>query len=188
MEWVYKDENAIIDKVDILWSNHGENTRNVIEKGVPNNEYYVWNIPETFTNYKQPVILWPQDGSINVYRNPIIRILPDVTTNEITDSSFIIIDSGYFISPIPDASFNVVLEMRDTLNRVVYSGDASISFSLLGNKINTVTVPDPIIFPGNLDPKKIDIYVANSVTTYNDALVGTNEPQSFDVIRNVTIV
>jgi len=194
IEWTYVDENAIINKVDILWSNHGENTRNVIEKGVPNNEYYVWNIPETFTNYKHPVIIWPEDPSIGVsiYRNPIIRILPDINNNEITASSFNVVDSGYFISPTPDASVNVVLEMRDNLNRVVYSGDASLYFNLKGNKIdesNPATLPyGPIVFPGTIDFKIIDIYVVNSVTSYNDALVGTNSADAFGVIRNVTIV
>jgi hypothetical protein len=189
IEWDYTDENAIINKVDILWSNHGENTRNIIERSVPNNEYYVWNIPQNFTNYKQPIIIWPQDASVSIYRAPIVTILPDTADNKITGSSFYVVDAGYFISSDPDASANIVLEMRDQANKVVYTGDTSIYFTLKGNKLSGFEVPgEDVVFPGNIDYKVIDIYVVNSVTTYNEAIVGTNSPEAFGVIRNVTIV
>ena len=195
LEWDYKDENAIINKVDILWSNSGENTRYVIEKGVTNNEYYFWNIPTTFTTFKHPSIIWPTDVSIFVYREPIIRILPDVTTGEISSSSFHIIDGGYFISPISDASFNIVLEMKDDSNGVHYSGDASISFRLKDNKLDetdmsyTVELPfGDVVFPGTVAYKEIDIYVVNSATAYNDSLVLSDENGAFGVVRNVKIV
>jgi len=189
LEWEYTNENAIINKVDILWANTGENTRNVIEKGVPNNEYYVWNVPENFTTYKNPVILWPEDVSINIYRDPIVRILPDPVTNLISESSFIIVDQGYFLSPIPDASANIILEMRNTLNEVVYSGDASIYFSLEGNMLSSFTLPyGDILFPGNIDYKIIDLYVVNSVAAYNDPLVQTDDAEAFGVIRNITVI
>jgi len=189
MEWEYTDENAIINKVDILWSNTGENTRNVIERGVPNNEYYIWNIPESFTNYKHPTFLWPEDVSVRIYRPPIVRILPDLNTKVISESSFNIVDEGYFLSPAPDSSVNVVLEMRDTQNKVVYSGDASIYATLEGNKLSSFTLPyGDIIFPGNIDYKQIDIYVVNSVATYNETIVQTNQADAFGVIRNVTVI
>ena len=195
LEWDYKDENAIINKVDILWSNSGENTRYVIEKGVTNNEYYFWNIPTTFTTFKHPSIIWPTDVSIFVYREPIIRILPDITTREIDSSSFHIIDGGYFISPISDASFNIVLEMKDDSNAVHYSGDASIYFRLKDNKLDetdmsyTVELPfGDVVFPGTVAYKEIDIYVVNSATAYNDSLVLSDENGAFGVVRNVKIV
>jgi len=192
LEWEYTDENAIINKVDILWSNSGENVRNVVQKGVFNNEYYIWNIPESFTTYKHPAIIWPDDTSVNIYRDPIIKILPDVCTGLISTSSFTIVDSGYFISSNPDASVNVILEMKNTSNQVFYSGDASLYFNLLGNKINEttpVTLPyGNILFPGTIDYKIVDIYVVNSVTAYDDALVLTDTAGAFGVIRNVTII
>jgi len=181
IEWTYHDENSNINRISAYWLNHGENEKNLIEKLVPNNEYYVWNIPETFTNYKHPVILWGEDSSISLYRKPIVRILPDTVTKEISESSFTIVDSGYFLSPQPDISINAVLEMKDTLGKVIYSGDASLYFNLIGNKIDEnhpVTLPyGNIIFPGLVDYKLIDIQIANSV----------NE-DVFDVIQNIKIV
>ena len=200
IEWDYINENAIINKVDVLWSDAGDNVRNVIERGVPNNEYYVWNIPDNFTEYKHPIILWPEDPSISgvtIYRPPLIRILPDMTNNEITSNSFHIIDGGYFISPTPNSSVNVVLEMRDISNKVVYSGDASLYFVLKGNKLDedeaniddTVKLPyGPIIFPGDVYSKTIDIYIVNSVIAHDDTLVSSDQAEAFGVIRNVTIV
>jgi hypothetical protein len=198
LEWEYKNENSIINRVDILWSNSGENNRNVIEKGVINNEYYVWNIPESFTSFKHPVIIWPQDGNVHIYREPLIRILPDITTGEITASSFNVLDGGYFISNTPDTSINIVLEMKDINNNLVYSGDSSIYINIIGNKIpedgsseDAVFLPEGSIhFPGSLDKayKIIDLYIVNSVTGYNSSLITTEQSSSFGIIRNITII
>lgn len=192
MEWEYINENAIINKVDILWSNAGENERFVIEKGVPNHEYYVWNIPESFTTYKNPAIIWNLPPAVSFYREPILRILPNPTTKVIDESSFIVIDPGYFISPASDASINIVLEMKDTNNKVVYSGDASAYLNLDGYKLSTtnpVTLPyGDIVFPGSVESKEIDIYVVNSVAAYDEPMPQTSDSQAYGVIRNVTIV
>lgn len=193
IEWDYINENAIINKVDIMWSYAGLNERYMIEKGVINNEYYSWNIPESFTNYKHPVIIWP-DSSVVIYREPIIRILP--TSGFIDESSFKILDGGYFISDIPDASINIVLEMRDSNNALVYSGDSSIYFTLSGNKLpedgsglDAVTMPYGMVaFPGTAEAKLIDLYVVNSVTGLNHNLVLTDDNATFGVIRNITVI
>jgi hypothetical protein len=181
IEWDYTQENAIISRIDVFWLNHNYNERNVIERVVPNHEYYIWNIPESFTNYKHPAILWSTDSSVSIYRDPIIRILPDTSSKIIDSGSFTIVDSGYFLSPKPDVSINAVLEMKDSLGRITYSGDASLYFNLVGNKIdesNPVTLPyGDIIFPGNVDFKLIDIQIANSVNG-----------DVFDVIQNIKIV
>jgi len=199
LEWDYFDENAIVNRVDVLWSETGENDRNVIERLVPNHEYYVWNIPENFTDYKHPAIIWPSesDSSVSIYRDPIIRILPDVCTGEITSSSFHIVDGGYFLSPEEDSSVNVILEMMDDDGNVYYSGDSSLYFVLSGHKLDedevnisdTVKLPyGSIYFPGTVDYEIVDIYVVNSVTGYDNALIGTDEGESFTVVRNVTII
>ena len=159
--------------------NQGTTAKNVIEKGVPNHEYYVWNIPESFTDYNHPVLLFGEDSSISVYRQPIIRILPDVNTGEITANSFYVIDGGYFISA-SDTSINLVLEMKDNNGVISYTGDASIKINITGNKIDEttpVTIYDPVYFPGTIDYKVIDIHIANSV---NNDVVG--------IVQNIIII
>lgn len=180
LEWEYKHEAGNINRVDVLWANSGETDKNVVERLVPNHEYYLWNIPETFTDYKHPSIVWCEDSSISIYRQPIIRILPDVCTNQIKASSFYIVDEGYFLSNTPDTSIRIILEMKNDNNRVVFSGDASIYINIVGNKINEddpVTFDGSVYFPGTVDYKVVDIYIANSVD--NDI---------YDKVENVMII
>ena len=192
LEWDYINENSIINKVDILWSYAGENDRNKIETSVSNNEYYAWNIPENFTAYKHPSIIWPQDGSISVYRQPVIRIIPDLSTNEISETSFNVFDVGYFLSPEADTSINIVLEMKDDNNQVYYSGDASIFLNIVDYRIdidNPISMPEGnIAFPGTVDYKIIDIYVVNSLIGYSNTITSADDVNTFGVIRNVIVV
>lgn len=179
IEWDYTKEGAIINKIDTYWLNHGTITQNLIEKGVPNHEYYVWNIPENFTTYNHPTLIFGEDNNISIYRQPIIRILPDVSTKQITVSSFNIIDEGYFVSP-RDTSINLVLEMKNDNGDISYTGDTSIKINIIGNKIDEttpVTIYGSIYFPGTIDYKLIDIHIANSV---NNDVCG--------VIENITII
>jgi hypothetical protein len=178
IEWDYTKENAIINRINAYWLHHNNNERHLIEQLVPNHEYYIWNIPETFTNYRHPVIIWSTDSSVSVYREPNVRIIPDTSTGDISANSFMIVDKGYFLSPLRDMSVNAVLEMRNDSGGVVYSNDGSLYFNLVGNKLDSVVLPDgPIRFPGTVDYKLIDIQIANSVN-----------PEVYDVIQNIKIV
>lgn len=180
IEWNYTQENAIINKIDAYWADHGTNDLKLIEKGVPNHQYYIWNIPETFTTYTHPELIYSEDASISIYRKPAIRILPDICTGEITAGSFYVFDPGYFIAPSSDTSINLVLEMTDSLGNVTYSGDASIRINIRGYKVNEdnpVTIDGSVYFPGTIDYKLIDLYIANSVNT-----------NIFDVVQYIRII
>jgi hypothetical protein len=160
--------------------NTGTNERNVIELAVPNHEYYIWNIPETFTEYQHPFLIWSEDSSTSILRQPLIRILPDVCTGLIQTDSFNIFEPGYFIAPSSDASIYVVLEMKDDDGNISYSGDSSIRINLKGYKIDTdnpVTLDGSVFFPGTVDYKLIDIHIANSVNN-----------EVFDVVRYIRII
>lgn len=178
IEWDYTKENAIINRINVYWLYHNTNEKHLIEQLVPNHEYYIWNIPETFTNYKHPAIIWSADSSISIYREPNIKIIPDTCTGEITSTSFIFVDKGYFLSPLPDMSINAVLEMKTDTGGVVYSGDSSLYFNLIGNKLDSVVLPyGSIMFPGTVDSKLIDIQITNSVNQ-----------EVYDVIQHIKIV
>lgn len=189
IEWDYTKENAIINRVDVNWVTSGDSTPTLIERLVPNHEYYIWNIPETFTNYKHPAIIW--DPSVVIYRKPVIKILPDTSTKIIDASSFYVDDPGYFLSPYPDMSINVVLEMKNTLGKVVYSGDSSLYFNLINNKIdetNPVAINGTIEFPGAVDYKLIDIHISNSVTNYTGEESANSDNTEFGIVRYLKII
>jgi hypothetical protein len=82
--------------------------------------------------------------------------------------------------------------MRDTNNRVVYSGDASLYFNIVDYQIDEndpVTLPyGNIIYPGNIDYKTINLYVINSVVGHSVSLSPSDNTQPYGVITNLTIV
>lgn len=182
IEWDYNREGGIIKNVDAYWLLSDANKRNLIKKGIQNNQYFYWNIPNTFTKYNEPKIIWEETDDIRVYREPIISILPDVSSNIISKESFYIINSGYFMAPSSDTSIGIILEMKDDSNRVSYTLDNQI-FLNINNYVIDPSNPvwiDPSVnltFPGTVDYKEIDIHIANSVN--NDV---------FDVVKNIKII
>lgn len=182
LEWNYTKELFIIDKVDVVWLNSGSNEWNLIEKGVENHEYWYWNIPETFTDFQAPVITYEETDDITVYREPVIAILPNIETNVIDESSFKIINPGYFMVDNIDSSIGIILEMKTDAGAIQYTPDNAIFLNLKHFTIDTdnpVTINSEtsIVFPGTVDYKVIDIHVANSVN--NDV---------FGVVQNITII
>jgi hypothetical protein len=147
----------------------------------PNHEYYIWNIPSDFTSFKEPNIIWEDTPSMSVSRKPILKIIPDLNTGQITSSSFKAFSEGYFITPNDHDTINIQIEMKDDNGVISYSEPGTIYANIEYNKINIndpVTVTDPsLFFPGTMDYKNIDIHVANSVN--NDV---------FGVVANLTIL
>ncbi len=189
IEWDYIKEGAIINSVDLYWVNSGESDPTLIERLVPNHEYYIWNIPETFTNFKQPAIIW--DPSIVVYRKPVVRITPNAGTGIIDASSFHIDDYGYFLTSTSDISAAVVLEMKSSTGKVSYTGDTSIYFNIVGNKIsdtNPVIIDGSIVFPGEIDYKLINVHVVNSISNYTGSEADNTVDNAFGVARYLKII
>jgi len=182
IEWEYNREAFILSNIDVYWVQSGTNEWNLAEKGVENHEYYYWEIPESFTNFKKPVITYEETDNVSVHREPVISILPDITTKVIDESSFKIINGGYFMADSTDSSIGIILEMRgdDGTRKFTEEGDIVLNLNHFTiDSSNPVTI-DPsanIIFPGTVDYKLIDIHIANSVN--NDI---------FGVVRDITII
>ena len=179
--WTYTKEAGIINKIDTYWLNTGSNEWNIIERGVPNNEFFIWNIPDDFTDFKTPNIIWEETSNVKISREPIVSIVP-VDTSTIDASSFSIVDGGYFMTPGIDASISIILEMKDDNNNISQSADGEIYFNINNYELNSSNLAwvDPssnIIIPSALDYRIIDIHVANSVN--NDV---------FGVVRYIKIV
>jgi len=181
IDWSFTEEGGIMRNVDISWVFSGSNERQEIERTQPNHEYYIWNIPETFTAYKEPDIIWEEDSAISVSRSPLLKIIPDINTGQITNSSFLAYSEGYFLTASDDASIGLQLEMRDDNGVISYTEEGAMYANIKWNKLdksNPVTVVDPsIFFPGTVDYKTIDLFVSNSVN-----------PDVFGVVTNLTIV
>ena len=83
IDWKFTKEGGIMRNVDIYWLYEGENKPHIIDLVQPNHEYYIWNIPENFTTYKEPDIIWEDSSTITISRSPVIKIIPDLNTKEI---------------------------------------------------------------------------------------------------------
>lgn len=185
LEWSFTREGGVMPNVSVYWLNHQENLRNEIELGAPNYEFYVWNIPEDFTEFDEPAIIWEEDPStqgVQIIRDPLLKIVPNTETNEITEDSFYAIETGYFRAPSDDASINIMLEMRDDEGNISYSEDGKVWANIKYNQLdaqNPVSIaPDSsIFFPGTVDYKVIDLNVANAVN-----------PDVFGIINKLKIV
>ena len=167
IEWIFTKEGGIMRDVDLSWVYTGENDHFVIDAVQPNHEYYIWNIPEDFTDYKEPDIIWEENDNITISRKPILKIIPDLNTGQITASSFIAYSPGYFLTPTDDASIGLQLEMKDDSDQVTYTNEGAIQANIKFNRldpITPITVLDPsIFFLGTVDYKEIDIFVSNAV-------------------------
>ncbi len=167
IEWKYIKEGATLNNVNIYWLDHGTDVRNKIELHYPNKEFYIWNIPDNFTEFKQPTILWDERKNsvdpISISREPLVKIIPDLSTGEILPSSFQIFDEGYFYTALSDASINVELEMIDDDGNLQYSPDNSMWAIIKHNKLDSFEIDGSIYFPGTVHYKTIDVQIANSV-------------------------
>ena len=106
---------------------------------------------------------------------PSIKIIPDLSTGQITSSSFLVFNPGYFLSRTEDSSIGVQLEMINTAGEVSYTQDGEIWGNVKSNQLdpfNPISVrPDAsIFFGGNIDYKVINIRVSSSTrnTVYGE--------------------
>ena len=187
IEWIFTREGAIMKQISLYWLLTGSNETNTIEIGVPNHEYYIWNVPEDFTTYQEPDILWEETTTMAISRKPILKIIPDLNTGYITESSFNAFSEGYFLAPSDDASINLQLEMKDDSGQITYTEDGAIWANIKYRKLditNPVSIdasvyPSGILFPGTVDYKEIDIRVSNATDSTGD---------TFGDARNLIIV
>ena len=179
IEWSYTRENYVAPKVDLYWVYTNTNERQEIARMQPNHEYFIWNIPEDFTQYVPPTMIWENTDQISVYREPLVKIIPDLSTGIIDSSSFTIFDNGYFSTEgIEDTSINIQLEMKDDQGQISYSPDGKVWGNIKNNLLDQIMVDGSILFPGTIDYNDIDIHLLNS-----------NDPDGpFEVVNNIRIV
>lgn len=182
LEWSFTKEGGVMNKINIYWLNTGENERFDIALNQPNHEYFIWNIPEDFTSYIEPTIIWEENDNISLVRNPVLSIIPDLTTKIIDSSSFQIVENGYFACDTIDASIEFLLEMKDSDGNITYSPDGLIWANIKYNQIDSADpiYVDPsanVIYPETINYKKINIHIANTVNT-----------DVYGILQNITIV
>lgn len=183
IEWNYDSEGAIIYKVNAYYSEYpNENSWTQIEQGIFNHGYYLWNIPQNFTDFKEPIISFDNTDDVHVIREPNIKVIPDLSTGEISAQSFKILEPGYFYTGnIFDSSINIVLEMINSSGQTVYTDDGDIALNITDGKINQNApinyIKSGLEYTADIDYKIINLFIANSVNK-----------DVFGVTKNIKIV
>jgi hypothetical protein len=182
IEWSFTQESGIMRNIDVYWLYSGQNNRNEIELVQPNHEYYIWTIPEDFTTYNEPTVIWEETNNITISRKPLLKIIPDLLTGEITSSSFRAFSEGYFLTASEDASIAIQLEITDSNGQITYSPDGAIWANIRYNKLDlldpvTVSSDVSVYYPDIIEYKEIDLHIANSINT-----------DIFGIVNNLKII
>lgn len=90
-------EYAGVDKDEHFLRKEMETTNIAL---IPNHLDYDWYIPKDFTGFDGTDLIILNDDLITVYKEPIIKIIPDPKTGKITEDSIFCLDAGYFICPL----------------------------------------------------------------------------------------
>lgn len=174
IEWQKTQENHIINRINIKYTTTGDTQEKTIATAVPNKEYYIWNIPEDFNNFQEPNIMWQETEEISIVMDPLLKIVPDLSTGEINEESFYIVNQGFFntFNNVDDTSIAIDLEMKDDEGNISYN-ESNIFVNVKYDKIDKkkpVTLEKPIQFPGTIDYNEIDIrvYSANDSEVYGE--------------------
>lgn len=129
-----------------------------IDHAAYNNHSYLWRIPDNFTEYVQPLIVY-NDPSV-IVTEPVIKLIPN-RNKYITEDSFIIIDPGLFNVPT-NTAVGITLEYTDANGKLNMS--TSYSLNIVNRQIDInhpVNVEsDPFRYSGKANPTEISIKIS----------------------------
>ena len=104
--WTNRNQFGDHTYVKILFEEESDSFKNenfgvkdssvVVIDMVENHLSYDWNIPKDFTGFDGTDIMLINNDFVTVYKEPIIRIIPDPSTGLVTEKSIFCLDPGYF--------------------------------------------------------------------------------------------
>jgi hypothetical protein len=162
ISWECTSMISDICSVIISYVDNDTNEEHVIETPSINQKYYIWSIPESFTNYTSPDIAYilDEDSPVTIYEEPRFKIIPN-NKDEIVESSFILIEEGS-IKSTQDGSVMMMLSYLDK------KGNTQISDSYWLNivngkldKTNPVTLDGtPMKYENDIQKRNISIKIS----------------------------
>lgn len=188
IEWVYNSTYSEFLTVNLSYIDEcGCST--VIENGINNQGFYIWNIPEDLGTFKQPVITIdvPDDYII---RKPIIKIVPKQIDGKngyyLTTDSFITVEPGFIVSDFEYQILPISIEYKDDKGKLVIIPEGKYYINLVDGKVdekepvrlgNTDEEIAPEKFTGNVEFKKITLKIEKA-----------GQEEIFDEFHNVLIL
>lgn len=149
---------------------------------VPNRMAYEWHIPEDFTDFKGIDVTFINDEqNCTVYKEPVVKVIPDPETGMVTADSIRIIDRGYILTPstLHHKRFMIeaVLSYTDRKGKIV---EHSVKLPVLNNSLlddHEKMEVEPFKYDLKFHPKIINIMISDS-----------KRPEIHTVMRNITVV
>jgi len=153
IEWNIKsadDLNSLI----IKWIDESTKEEHYIAKGIYGfREEYIWNIPETISNFKQPLITI-DDSDISFIEKANIKVTP--INGYINEQSFRVLDGGKLNTDNQYVDFS--LEYEDKLGNIII--DDNYKFKSNNGIIEKVVLKDePKEYKGEVNIKNISIEI-----------------------------
>lgn len=169
LEWNYKDEGAIIQKVDLSYIYNGHEY--YIEKGLHNNMSYVWSIPNNISDFNNPIIII-DETKYKVIKKPEIIITP--YNNYITNESFTFNNNQRGIINCECDKIPISIEYKDKKGKV--REETGIILELENNTIKNIFVEKPIKL------------IINDVSMINLRIYNTVNHDVYDEIKNIKVI
>lgn len=179
INWEYYSTNREMLSISISYQYN--NNFYTIANGITNNTYYIWNIPDDFTTFISPEITIINSDECQVYKNPNIKIIPNLD-GTITSSSFVILDGGTFYSATAKSQIEISLDYTETsTGKLIVSDSGTIYLNISDGQVdsnNPITITKPLTYNNPINYKTINIKIADAL--HPDEVYGT--------IDNITII
>lgn len=107
LRWGWRKSRGDLDKVAIKYQDQDESSiedeafmkassKATLVEVVPNHTFYDWEIPSDFTGFRGIDIALMNSDLVSVYKEAVIKVIPDPETGSITQDTIFCLDAGYF--------------------------------------------------------------------------------------------
>ena len=145
IKWNYKSQYSDMCTVNLEYRKTHDENGNVIEDskylpielGLSNQSDYYWKVPE-IGERQQFDIIYKCDENVEMIKEPVIKIIYD---NEVNESSFIVVDPGYFLCSSVDGMSTINFDLGYIVNKTYKIAENFGHFNILWSKID---ISDPV--------------------------------------------
>ena len=157
LEWEYKSMDSDMCNVSVLYKDNLTGEEKYIEHVLVNQSSYIWNIPEKFSKFEQPLITYGND--VIVKKNPVIKIIPNKVTGYIDENSFVVLSNGYFLTNKEYINFTIEFTDHDENIKMADNYYLKIDNNEIDLEHPVDIDGDPIKYSGKMKYRDISLIV-----------------------------
>lgn len=187
IEWADKSNHAEFLTIDLLYKDSC-GCENIIENGVNNQGFYIWNIPENFGEFKQPKIYIEIDDEDRIIKHPDIKIVPENINGNyvISEKSFVLVEPGYIITQKEIDKVPISIEYKNTSGKKVVIPSGKYWLNVIDGKVDEEI---PVIFDDNSGAKNYEKFKGDvKITSISLIIRKSGKNEIYDEISNLLII